>query len=188
MDALIITASEKTQRAIADVVNYSGKYNIAFASSGGAARRAICERGFDLIIVNGDLAGERGREIAINAASRKDGGVILLENALTFEETVMDVAEYGVIVVAKPLSKLSLFSAIQTVYSTNMRVQGLKAENKDLNKKLEDLRLVNRAKIALMQHFGYSENQAHKYIEKQAMNQRCAKSDIAKDILRTYEN
>ena len=47
-----------------------------------------------------------------------------------------------------------------------MRVE---KENTKLKKKLEELRLVDRAKCMLIAYEGMSETQAHRHIEKQAM-------------------
>ena len=43
---------------------------------------------------------------------------------------------------------------------------GLRQENIKLQKKIEEIRLVDRAKCALIQYLGLTESQAHKYIEK----------------------
>ena len=51
----------------------------------------------------------------------------------------------------------------------------------------EEIRLVDRAKCALIQYLGMSEATAHRYIEKQAMDLRKTKVQIAEGILKTYE-
>ena len=83
---------------------------------------------------------------------------------------------------------MSLVTAIRSVCAANMRLVELKEVNRSLEQKLEDLKFIDRAKIALIKQFGYSEDEAHKYIEKQAMNLRVTKREIAMNILRTYEN
>ena len=50
------------------------------------------------------------------------------------------------------------------------------------------MKLVNRAKILLMQNLRMTESQAHHYLEKQAMNLRKSKYDVALRVLKTYEN
>ena len=55
-----------------------------------------------------------------------------------------------------------------------------------VEKKMEQIRLVNRAKLLLMQCLGMTETDAHRYIEKQAMNLRLSKSQVAQNIIRTY--
>ena len=44
------------------------------------------------------------------------------------------------------------------------------------------------AKILLMQNLRMTESQAHHYLEKQAMNLRKSKYDVALRVLKTYEN
>lgn len=61
-------------------------------------------------------------------------------------------------------------------------------KNVELQKKIDDLSLVARAKKTLCRTLGMTENEAHQYLEKQAMNLRVSKSDIARRVLSTYEN
>lgn len=61
-------------------------------------------------------------------------------------------------------------------------------ENTKLKTQVETMKLVNRAKILLMQNLRMTESQAHHYLEKQAMNLRKSKYDVALRVLKTYEN
>ena len=54
--------------------------------------------------------------------------------------------------------------------------------------KIEELRIVNRAKFVLIAYLKMSEATAHRYIEKQAMDMRITKREVAESILKTYEN
>lgn len=67
------------------------------------------------------------------------------------------------------------------------KIQELERENKVLQQKLQDLKLIDRAKCILIGNFSMTEEQAHKHIEKQAMNLRLPKREVAKNILKTYE-
>ena len=49
------------------------------------------------------------------------------------------------------------------------------------------MRLVDRAKCTLVQYLGFTEAQAHRYLEKQAMDMRMTRREVAEEILRTYE-
>ena len=61
----------------------------------------------------------------------------------------------------------------------------LRQENADLLRRMDALRTIDRAKYLLMQYLGMSEAQAHRYIERQAMNLRVSKKVIAEHIRRT---
>ena len=67
-------------------------------------------------------------------------------------------------------------------------MQSMQSENRRLVQKLEDIRVVDRAKCMLISYLSMSESEAHKYIEKQAMDKRLTKREIAERILKTYEN
>ena len=57
-----------------------------------------------------------------------------------------------------------------------------------LENREDELRVVNHAKWVLISNLGMSESDAHKYIEKQAMDMRMPKKEVAANIIKTYEN
>ena len=56
-----------------------------------------------------------------------------------------------------------------------------------LEAKVADIRIINRAKLLLVQHLQMTETEAHKYIEKQAMDRCVTKRAVAEQILSTYK-
>ncbi|MBQ5472746.1 MAG: ANTAR domain-containing protein [Treponema sp.] len=52
---------------------------------------------------------------------------------------------------------------------------------------VQEKQLIARAKLVLMHYLKMSEDQAHKFIEKQSMNLRQSKVTTAISILNTYE-
>ena len=50
------------------------------------------------------------------------------------------------------------------------------------------MKIVNRAKSMLMQYLNLTEEQAHRHIQKQAMDLRKTQRTVAEDILKTYQN
>jgi len=91
------------------------------------------------------------------------------------------------LIVSKPINRSLLYQATKLAYSTHSRVLGYKRENIKLQSKIEEIRLVDRAKYALIQYLNMTEQQAHRYIEKQAMDMRVSKKEISEGIIRTYE-
>lgn len=67
------------------------------------------------------------------------------------------------------------------------RLRLLSVQNERLKSKISDLKLIDRAKCTLVQYLNMSENDAHRFIEKQAMNRRLPKREIALEILKAYE-
>ena len=53
--------------------------------------------------------------------------------------------------------------------------------------RIDEMRIISRAKLALVQYMGLSEPEAHRYIEKQAMDTRSTRREVAEQILAEYE-
>jgi len=94
----------------------------------------------------------------------------------------------GVLVVAKPVNRTVFWSALKLAQASGARIARMKDENSKLKQKIEDIRIVDRAKCILISYLNMSEQESHRYIEKQAMDMRLSKRTIAEGILKTYEN
>ena len=103
------------------------------------------------------------------------------------EEITEKVEDYGVITVAKPISRQMFWSALKLARVTQRRLTMARRENAKLQKKIEDLKLVSRAKLVLISYAGMSEEEAHKYLERQAMDRRMPRADVAREVLDQYE-
>ena len=66
------------------------------------------------------------------------------------------------------------------------RYKKLEAQNEELKEKLSEVKLVERAKNVLMECLKMTEPQAHRYLEKQAMDMRVTKKEAANSVIRTY--
>ena len=52
---------------------------------------------------------------------------------------------------------------------------------------MNEIRIVDRAKLVLITNLGMDEPHAHRYIEKNAMDMRITKRESAEMIIKTYE-
>jgi response regulator NasT len=142
---------------------------------------------FDLVIINSPLEGKSGVDLAVSAAEKYTAGVLLAVQNKYANIVSQKVEPYGVLVVGKPVVKAFFNQAIKFAEVTAHRVVSLKEENINLQQKLEEMKIINRAKCVLIQYLSMSETQAHKYIEKQAMDMRLTKFHVARQILKAYE-
>lgn len=186
MDALIVASIPKQQHALTDVL-YHDEINCIVSSSAAEARRASFTRPFDLFVINGGLIDEHGNELAYDLAESNDCGGILIDDYSRVESLSYDLNRVGVLMLARPISRTALLEAVRLVNASNARVRALKQKNEELASKLEDVKYISRAKILLMRTLGYSEEQAHKYIEKRAMDMRVSRRKVAMEILKTHE-
>ena len=66
------------------------------------------------------------------------------------------------------------------------RLSGLEKKAVSLEDKMKEIRLINRAKWILIEQLKMTESDAHRYIEKQAMDRCVTRTEIAETIIRTY--
>lgn len=185
--ALIVSGSEKGMEIIAQFLHSYGYTNLTSAASGSEVRRITDSVDYALMIINTPLKDEFGHDLSITMAENTSAGIILLCKSDIAEDVSEKVGDYGVCVVARPMNKSILHQSIRLVEATRSRMLGLKRENTQLLVKIDEMRLINRAKCALMQYLKLTEPEAHRYIEKQAMDTRSTKKEVALRILSTYE-
>jgi response regulator NasT len=164
-----------------------------FTVSGGAvscteARQKMMSNRCAVVLISIPLADECGTELAGDLAENTPSSVIAVVKNEQEPEMRQALEPAGVFVLGRPFPHTSFHQALYDAASAYARTQIMSLENQRLQVKLIDLRIVNRAKYALIQYLGMTEEQAHKYIEQQAMNQRISKRTAAENILKTYEN
>lgn len=160
---------------------------VSTASSGSEARRLAGEMEYDLIIINAPLSDEYGDGLSSTLAMDTSCAILLIVRAENADETAAKVEDMGVMVLGKPIGRALFYQAIKMATASRRRMLGLKKQNVKLQKKIEEIRLVDRAKCALIQYLGMTEPQAHRYIEKQAMDCRRSRGEIAQSIIGLYE-
>ena len=185
---LIVSSSKKAIDFFTEVLSQNSYEEVITVKNGGEARRLLVEREFDLCIINAPLIDEFGDGFAKNVVSNGIGQVILIVNMDIYDEVSDKVEEYGIITIGKPMNKNIFWSALKLANATYNKISKLKRENSKLLQKIEDIRMIDRAKFILIQYLNMTESEAHRYIEKQAMDMRTTKRIIAEGILRTYEN
>lgn len=185
--ALLVSSSDKGHSTFVELLKAAEFTHITTAHSGNEARRMLMQSDYDLAIINAPLSDEFGHDLSCMVTENSYAGVILLTKSEVADQVSAKVENYGVLVVPKPISRPLFFQAVKLVSSSRRRLLGLKNENVKLQNKIEEIRLVDRAKCVLIQYLKLTEPQAHRYIEKQAMDMRVSRKEIALNILKTYE-
>ncbi len=186
--ALIISYSKNIAESIAEMLKQASVINITTVSNGGEARRMLIEKDFDLYIINTPLPDEFGDRLALSIATKGISVVILIVKTELFDEVSERVEDYGVITVAKPISKHLFWNALKLAVATYKRIKVFHDENKKLAQKIEDIRIIDRAKCVLISLFSLTEPEAHRYIEKKAMDMRITRRKVAEEILKMYSS
>ena len=80
-----------------------------------------------------------------------------------------------------------LAAVLPALLASAERLRTLRDKTSSLQQRLDDSRIVARAKLLLISRLGMSEGDAHRYIEKTAMDSCLPRRDVAEGIIRTYE-
>jgi response regulator NasT len=186
---LVVSGNDAATAAIVGLIRDAyPQCTQSVVSNGSEARRAVSENSYDVVVINCPLSDEYGNELAEHVTTVTTSSCIMLVRSENSEQVGERMEDFGVLVVSKPLSKQLFYQALKFISATRKRMLGLQNENVKLHKRLEEMRIINRAKFALMQYLGFTETQAHRHLEKQAMDMRCTKLEVALSVIKTYDS
>ena len=183
---LIVSAAEGFNDALSTLLPTSKYSPTNFVSNISAAKRALAERAFDFVIINSPLPDDIGTRFAIDTGSSKETVVLLMVRAELQAEIYDKVAEHGVFVLPKPTSKPTMAIALSWLSSAREKLRKTEKKTLSIEEKMEEIRIVNRAKWILIRELKLDEPEAHRYIEKQAMDRCVSKKVVAEEIIKTY--
>lgn len=190
---LILSANEDNLNSLSEIVSgVSGELGYGGVSVGkdSSVKHKFsadtpCEYG--LVIISAPLEDEYGLSLAAHISAESDAAVILLAAQKNADAAFKRLENTGVIVLPKPVNPPLLTMTLK--YMTAERKRRREAEEKAaaLKKKLNEIMIIDRAKCVLIQYLRLSEPEAHRHIQKQAMDLREPLIKVATDILKAYE-
>ena len=139
------------------------------------------------MIINSPLPDEFGTELALDICERSGTGVMLVVKAEHYADIQSKVADYGVLTVSKPTNSQIIAQSLTLLCGTRERLRRMEQRAASIEEKMEEIRIVNRAKCLLIEQLKMTEKEAHRYIEKQAMDRCVTKRAIAESIISTYK-
>lgn len=179
--AIIVSRLSESTALIESTLKNSG-FTAYIVSSGNETRRIIKHSSApDLIIINTPLPDEFGHELAETAAEETSADIILICSGDIVSELENRFSEFNITVLARPVSRDMIIRNINSRHFPEVK------ECSEIMNRIDNIRLINRAKSVLIKYLKFTEPQAHRYIEKQAMNNRCTRREAAEKIIKTYE-
>ena len=151
------------------------------------ARRRLLENAFDIVIINSPLPDTSGVRFSTDVCGSSDAGILLLVKSEIYEETYYKVLPYGVVTLSKPTTTQMISHNLRVLCAIRERLRAVRSKQTTVEAKIEEIRLVNRAKWLLIQCLNMTEPDAHRYIVEKAMEQRISKREAAETIIRTYQ-
>ena len=182
---LVVSAAERVQDSLLELLSGTRYGPVCRVCGVSAAKRMLAERAFDFIIVNAPLADGNGVHFAMDAGNANHGVVLLLVRSDIYCETADRAAAHGVFVLSKPAARSVVIHALAWMASARERIRLQENRTQSLEEKMAEIRAINRAKLLLISRAHMDEAQAHRCIEKQAMDRCVTRKRIAEEIIET---
>lgn len=140
---------------------------------------------FGLLIVSSRITEPLSIEAARIATTHPTATIIFIASVSDPQSDVevkgqRELLAIGANLLIKPVTKNAFLVALNAADMAHIRLCTLK-------QKIEDEKVITRAKLVLMGVLCMSEEQAHKYLEKESMNRGVTRLETAYDVLRTYD-
>lgn len=185
--ALAAAQNEGACKIIANVLRDCGFQTVSSAVGAENTRKHLQMRSFALAALYLPLGGEFGLDLVREIHTRLDTAIILVARSEDAEHIQQAVAYAGAFVLARPVNRSMLMQAVRFVMTSREEILRLKSENLSLQEKIDEIRVAARAKCMLMEVLKMTEIQAHRYLQKQAMDRRVSLAEVSRDVLKTYE-
>ncbi len=182
---LIVSSSEKfdllVKRSLAGFITIDSRKTVSLA------RRAILERNYDLVVINAPMPDETGVEFALDVSEKRGTMVLIVAPEEVYGDVSDRVTDHGVMVLSKPITPSRFDRGIRFLVAMTDKLHQYEKKAISVEEKMEEIRIVSKAKILLVEKKHMTEDEAHRFIGKQAMNNGVSRRVIAEKIIDDYE-
>ena len=182
---LIVSSSDRFVHLVKK--SLEGFITIDVKKSATLARRCLVERDYDIIVIQASLPDESGIELVRDSADRSRALILFITPVEIYDDVLENVTDRGVLVITDEMADNRLDKSIRYLVALQGRIHSLEQKTLTLEEKMQEIRLVNKAKAILIGKQGLSESEAHKAIGKLAMDNGVSRGDIARRIITEVE-
>lgn len=182
---LLISSSKNFSSGISSALAHDS-YEIEIVDNISHAKRIVLEHDYDIIIINAPLVDDFGIDFAIEEAIHNVSGILFFVKPELETEVYYKTYQYGILTLTKPTSAKILLQSLRLLSSTIIKREKVYDKPTDLKNRLEEIKIINTAKLLLIENNHLSEDDAHRYLEKKAMDLRLPKIKIAQKIIDEY--
>lgn len=182
----IAVADERERKSLRDSLVKAGYLVIAQVSEARDALRVTFEFHPDLLLFGSDLPDFGGLAVPQVIDEHRAAPLVLV---VSDPRDVLRFARHQWVFayLLRPYSGEDVLLAVETALANFQRLVALEQENARLKHQLETGRLVARAKALLMDHRGWSEKEAYRYLQRRSMDSSRNLARVARDIIADYE-
>ncbi|MDR2646918.1 MAG: ANTAR domain-containing protein [Oscillospiraceae bacterium] len=189
---LFVSGSQKAAEEFAEFLTVSIGAVVDIQTSAADVSEMLARKTppqYDCCVLNIPLADEFGNRTAVQLAQRTKSQILVLSPREHDAQLRAKLQSHGVMILQKPIGKQALLMAIQLTECVQIRIENVALQSElTLQEKLSEMKLIQRAKLVLISRLGLTEPQAQRHLEKQAMNLRITKREVAMNVLNLYED
>lgn len=185
---LVISGSEDFNIQFRQALSDNLFVSLEYRKNATLARHRILERWYDIVVVNVPLPDENGLELAMDIADQGRASVLVVAPSQIYEMVLDHVTDYGILAISKPSSKSRIEKGVRFLMKVQEQLFGMQQELLQTRRRLEELRIVDKAKFLLIERKHMTEEEAHRYVGKLAMDQRISRQKAAEEIIDDYES
>ena len=139
------------------------------------------------MVINAPLPDGMGIDLAMDIAENGRVSVCLVTPQEIYDQVLDHVTDYGILVLSKSFPPERLSHALRFLIASRDRMSALEAEIESVKDRMEEQRLISKAKFLLIEKKHMTEDEAHRYIGRQAMNSGMSRKKIAEQLLEDLE-
>lgn len=181
--SVLVVAKDTKNSTLMQTVLMPPLFEVVQTKDFNEARRLCSERVFNIVIA--EFCDGSGTDFAVDISSYSST-ILLITPVQIFDQISYKVEHYGILTIKSPFDSFYFYNMVKIAIAVQYKVKMLSSQTIKLKEKMEEIRLVNRAKMLLMQNKNFTEQQAHRYIEKQAMDTSQKRVQVAEEIIKTF--
>ena len=183
---LIIAAKPRIQSSVRSAL--TAKYGrVLTAETVQEARRAVEREKIALMVIFSPLKDEEEIPRLFDMADRRGIAAGYIVGREIYGETAYRLEGRNVFVVAYPLQMDQVLQIVSFLYQVQKRFWLVLSEQERLQRQVQDVQIVCRVKCLLVEKREMTEEEAHHFIEQEAMNTGLSKREAALKILKELQ-
>ncbi|MDE6036020.1 MAG: ANTAR domain-containing protein [Ruminococcus sp.] len=183
-NVLVISSNKSASETLSGFIREAFGCEVRTVETAGQAREFFdSQASCGLALIYSPLTDDHGTTLAEYIIENTSANCILIVRAENVEKISGRMGRMGIITIGRPFNKNFLWQTINIIEISMNRSYQLYAETVRLERKIDEIRLIDKAKFMLMQYRHMTEEEAHIFLEQYAMNNRKKKTTSATEII-----
>ena len=142
---LLVSGSDQFDAKVHKALPEKGLVFVDKKKTATLARRALLEKRYDLVVINAPLSDEMGYDLAMDIVEEYGSSVIIATPPEIYDSIWDYVADYGIMVILKPLDPDHISKGIRFLLATQDRMKQYVEKMQKLEDKIDEVKLDKRA-------------------------------------------